>query len=714
MKFFLSVILFIACIFSFSFASLTFTQYQEYYTQVDEYRESWELEKAGDLLEELIVNDIEIINTAWLKTNYKRIIRLREEQEMYWAAVWYVDQLISLAYYQYELDEYNLWKADLLYKKNIWDVLVQLNNNKDYFGIIEFYNLNKDFLNEWSTILTFVYGAYLETTDLVNAYNIAKMALANAKSNAKKEMREENVSLSKSALEAMKTVQDTVDEDYYLPLSFNDTHIWQQFYIKSFNIDKAWKLIPTYPKQVIIAVIDDWINPNHPDLTKNIWTNTKEIKDNWIDDDKNWYVDDYIWFNSILKNWYVIPYWEHWTMVAWIIWAEINNNEGIAWITKKVKIMPVVACYSNEFAQSLWYDAGGCDFEAIIRGIRYAIKNWANIINLSLWWEWFNYTNAYDAVIQEAYNNWVIVVVAAWNWDWMQIWERGVNTDLVSVSPVCNDSFNKKAIFGVSALQENWTLTKRSNYWKCADFSAYWEEIISTSVPVYNSQYWINYNKLDWTSFSAPMIAWIIWLWFNKYGSIRPDIVYNALKNSMSGNIIDAEKFINNLSANNNTELVDAISWMYNNWLTMYNTIEKFLPNNYLTREEASKFFVMYSKAILNKAINSDKYISFYDLKSADPTLQSYIKESYQLWLFQGYKWKFMPFNKLTQAQAIAVIMRSINGFQTENNGKWYDSYYSLINHGWILDWLRFDYNSLDSVNITRWEVALLLYRLTK
>src|SRR5215831_5899243 len=43
---------------------------------------------------------------------------------------------------------------------------------------------------------------------------------------------------------------------------------------------------------IIVAVIDGGIDTNHEDLKNILWTNTKEIPGNGIDDDHNGYVDD--------------------------------------------------------------------------------------------------------------------------------------------------------------------------------------------------------------------------------------------------------------------------------------------------------------------------------------------------------------------------------------------------------------------------------------
>src|SRR6478752_7775391 len=56
---------------------------------------------------------------------------------------------------------------------------------------------------------------------------------------------------------------------------------------KAYNFVKGKKSTP-----VIVAVIDSGIDTTHEDLKSILWTNTKEIPGNGIDDDRNGYVDD--------------------------------------------------------------------------------------------------------------------------------------------------------------------------------------------------------------------------------------------------------------------------------------------------------------------------------------------------------------------------------------------------------------------------------------
>jgi subtilisin family serine protease len=59
------------------------------------------------------------------------------------------------------------------------------------------------------------------------------------------------------------------------------------------SMDKAYELVKGKKSQtVVVAVIDSGIDTLHEDLKPVLWTNSKEIPANGIDDDKNGYVDD--------------------------------------------------------------------------------------------------------------------------------------------------------------------------------------------------------------------------------------------------------------------------------------------------------------------------------------------------------------------------------------------------------------------------------------
>ena len=121
----------------------------------------------------------------------------------------------------------------------------------------------------------------------------------------------------------------------------------------------------------------------------------------------NWYVDDYNGRDFVNRTNNTKPAWSHGTAVAWVIAAERDNIIWIAGIVPEVKIMSL-----NVF--SPYWSANDLN---IIAAINYAIDKWADIINLSLWWTQFKYTNNFDEVFKKANEKWIIIVVAAWNGD---------------------------------------------------------------------------------------------------------------------------------------------------------------------------------------------------------------------------------------------------------------------------------------------------------
>lgn len=63
--------------------------------------------------------------------------------------------------------------------------------------------------------------------------------------------------------------------------------------IPGISLEKFYQENKKTPKSsLIVAVLDTQIDATHPELKDQIWTNTKEIPNNGIDDDNNGYIDD--------------------------------------------------------------------------------------------------------------------------------------------------------------------------------------------------------------------------------------------------------------------------------------------------------------------------------------------------------------------------------------------------------------------------------------
>ncbi len=265
----------------------------------------------------------------------------------------------------------------------------------------------------------------------------------------------------------------------------------EQYYINTINHSQyvTWQL--SNGEGSIVAVIDDGVWLQHPDLVGANWKNNKEIPNNDKDDDNNGYIDDCYGWNFLDNNNDLVSKGKHGTAVAGIIAAR-DNTIGIVGIAPKSKIMSLTVC-----------DNYGCDDDAIYDAIIYAANNGADVISISLGSTngYTGYNAGFDYAISYAYNRGVVIVVAAGNGDTESAGQTGMDLDFYKISPV-----NNNLVLGVGALDKTGQYrTNWSNYGNGVDIYAPGEEIISTIVPLYSNNY--SYGYLDGTSFSAPMVA---------------------------------------------------------------------------------------------------------------------------------------------------------------------------------------------------------------
>ncbi len=159
-------------------------------------------------------------------------------------------------------------------------------------------------------------------------------------------------------------------------------------------------------------------------------------------------------------------------------------------------------------------------------------------------------------------------------------------------------------------------------------------------------------------------------------------------------------------------ELNQAINWMYEKWLTIFNDPVSFMASNWLRRDEASKFFVKYAKEVMWMTPDySKQWCSFKDLDKARPDLKDVIVEACQLWLFQWYKWNFMPTQQLTNAQALTVFMRLREWYKDESWNHFANNYYESAHAQGLLFDTPLDNKANFDINTTRWDVAKMLFR---
>ncbi|MBL4716349.1 MAG: S8 family serine peptidase, partial [Bacteroidia bacterium] len=115
------------------------------------------------------------------------------------------------------------------------------------------------------------------------------------------------------------------------------------------DVDSAWSIttggVTAAGDTIVVAIVDDGVDYDHPDMIDNLWVNRNEIPNNSIDDDENGYIDDYRGWNVYnndddIEN---DTFWgeggDHGTPVAGIVGAKGNNSIGVAGISWNVKLM---------------------------------------------------------------------------------------------------------------------------------------------------------------------------------------------------------------------------------------------------------------------------------------------------------------------------------------------------------------------------------------
>ena len=292
----------------------------------------------------------------------------------------------------------------------------------------------------------------------------------------------------------------------------NDNNI--NWYLKSININKAWDET-TGNKNIVIAVIDNGFDLNHPEL-KN-----KAVKP----------------YNVINKSNDVKPSIEnHGTHVSSTIVANGNNNEGLVGICPECLFMPIKVEDRNGVMTNTY----------IIDAILYAIKNKASIINLSIGMQIPIGINIPIEEQKEYINSSAKDEEEFWNDLFNYANEKNVTCVLAAgnsnmITGV--DPFTRaKSTIKVGAVDKNGNKASFSNY---GDDTT----IYAPGTNIYGAKPGDKYEVLQGTSMAAPIISGLVGLIKAKNKNIsNQDIIKIINKNSINKNNIKIIDIINSLN----------------------------------------------------------------------------------------------------------------------------------------------------------------------
>ena len=161
--------------------------------------------------------------------------------------------------------------------------------------------------------------------------------------------------------------------------------------------------------------------------------------------------------------------------------------------------------------------------------------------------------------------------------------------------------------------------------------------------------------------------------------------------------------------AETGTELEKAISWMYANGLTKYDSLSGYRPQDPVLREESAKIIAQAYRILGYPQESKNSQCSFSDEKSFDSSLSGFIADSCKWGIFKGSNGQFLPHKTLSKAESLTVLMRIFEGNSSSENftPRWTMYFVKAKAIGLTKE---ANVNSLDRPT-SREELALLIYR---
>lgn len=313
--------------------------------------------------------------------------------------------------------------------------------------------------------------------------------------------------------------------------------------------EEAWGNNFVGSSEVVIAVIDEGIDVNHPDLKPNIWVNPGEIANDGIDNDGNGRVDDvngWDFFNNDKTVYDGGSGDTHGTHVAGTIGAVGGNGIGVAGVAWNVKMI-----------SAKFLGPTGGSISAAIQAVDYLtnlkVNHGVNIVATNNSWGGGGYSSALHAAIIRAANAGILFVAAAGNSslnnDTSANYPSNYST-LVGVSGTPAASY--EAVIAVASTTSSGGLSSFSNYGATqVDIGAPGSSILST-LPG-NS-----YGTYSGTSMATPHVTGAIAV----YAAAKPNASAAEIREAILGSAVPTSSLAGRTVTGGRLSVLDAINYV--------------------------------------------------------------------------------------------------------------------------------------------------------
>ena len=260
--------------------------------------------------------------------------------------------------------------------------------------------------------------------------------------------------------------------------------------------EKAWADGFTGSQDVYVAVIDEGLQPDHPDLAANVWTNAGEVAGNGVDDDGNGYIDDVHGWNAAGDNGniYDPAQDDHGTHVAGTIGAVGNNGLGLVGVNWNVKMIAGKFLGANGGTTA---DA----IEAIDYVVKLKIEKNLNVVAINASWGGGGYDQALLNSIVDAARAEILFVAAAGNGDWLG---RAINNDSYPHYP---SSYSTTAGAGYEAVVSVTAIDSNGNKASWANYGVTSVDLGAPGVGILSTLPGSTYGSYNGTSMATPHVA---------------------------------------------------------------------------------------------------------------------------------------------------------------------------------------------------------------